>query len=415
VHTIRPNRNQAQPLDRGEELPAPTRPNRPRPGTTDSGFLYQKADRYFAQIPDEFAEIAVAELIDLGAQEVKPVYRGIYFTTDNAGLYRINYCTRLLTRVLAALKTFDCHSTKYLYATAITMPWSKIFSIKQTFAIAATVSNSAITHSQYAALCLKDAIVDTFREQCGERPSVDTDNPDIRFNLHVENNHATVSIDTSGGSLHRRGYRAAMVDAPMQETLAAAIIRLSGWQGEVPLYDPLCGSGTLLCEAFMHYCRIPSGYLRNKFGFEQLPDFDHAVWQKVKLAADQQIRALPPGLIIGSDRVRSAIGAARKNCSMLPGGNAIGLHQRELQSIASLENQVIVSNPPYGIRMGADEDLDAFYLSLGDFLKQRCRGSSAYLYFGDRARLKTIGLKATWKKPLKNGGLDGRLAKFVLF
>jgi putative N6-adenine-specific DNA methylase len=378
-------------------------------------FQYQKSGRYFGQLSDELTDAAAAELAELGATEIKPTYRGLYFAADKSVLYRTVYASRLLSHVLAPLKTFDCHSTKYLHATALAMPWSDLFSTEETFAITATVSNSAITHSRYAALCLKDAIADHFRGINGKRPDVDTDNPDIRFNLHVENNHASISLDAGGASLHRRGYRLASVEAPMQETLAAAIVRLSGWQGEVPLYDPMCGSGTLLCEACMHYCCIPAGFLRSRFGFEHLPDFDSIVWRSVKLEADRRIRPLPVGLIGGSDQDRGAVSAARKNRLRLPGGEAIQVDMRDFQSIPNLENKVIVCNPPYGIRMEKGRNLSGFYATFGDYLKQHCRESSAYIYFGEREYIKSIGLKTAWKKPLTNGGLDGRLVKIALY
>ena len=197
-------------------------------------------------------------------------------------MYRVNYMTRLATRVLAPLLTFDCHSDKYLYKTAYSIPWSELLSVKSTFAIDANVTASRIKHSQYAAQKLKDAIVDQFREESGVRPNVETRDPDIWLNLFIRNNKATISFDTSGGSLHRRGYRVASVEAPMQETVAAAIIRYTGWDGARQLYDPMCGSGTLLAEAAMHYCRIPAGYLRKKFGFMRLPDFNNSLWKKIK-------------------------------------------------------------------------------------------------------------------------------------
>ena len=212
-------------------------------------YNYQMSNRFFAQIADGMDELGVEELTGLGAQDVKPTFRGLYFSADNEALYRINYTARIISRVLAPLLTFDCHSTDYLYKTARTIPWTELFSLDNTFVISANVSNSIINHSQYAALILKDAIVDSFRDKYDDRPNVERINADICFNLHISKNKATIYLDTSGGSLHRRGYREEAVDAPMQETLAAAIIRLSGWNGLTPLYDPMCGSGTLLLEA----------------------------------------------------------------------------------------------------------------------------------------------------------------------
>ena len=183
-------------------------------------------------------------------------------------LYRINYQARFITRVLAPLMSFPCRDRDDLYRVGSAIDWAQIFSVDQTFGIFSNVSgNEQITHSNFASLCLKDAVADHFRGKCGRRPDVDRTDPDIWLNLHIEKTHGTISIDTSGGSLHRRGYRSETIAAPMQEILAAAMVALSGWQGEKPLYDPMCGSATLLCEAMMAYCRIPSGYLKKNFGF----------------------------------------------------------------------------------------------------------------------------------------------------
>jgi putative N6-adenine-specific DNA methylase len=378
-------------------------------------FTYQKSGRYFAQIAEGLEDLGRKELQELGARDIKPGYRGFYFSADKASLYRLSYCSRLLSRVLAPLILFDCHSAKYLYKTACKIDWASLIDLKDTFAVKANVSHSKITHSQYASLRLKDAIVDVFRSNTGERPNVDTKTPDVLFNLYIQNNKATIYLDTSGGSLHRRGYRLQSVAAPMQEIVAAAIIRLSGWDGSRPLVDPMCGSGTLLCEAMMHYCRIPAGFLRNKFGFEALPDFDAKIWTSVKQEADNRIRDLPLGLINGSDKSGEAVEAARTNSTNFLQGKNIALSVKPFQNIKSLKDYVIVCNPPYGIRMETDAEIKNFMKQLGDFLKQRCRGGEAYLYFGNRELIKSIGLKPAWKKVLISGGLDGRLVKYSLY
>ncbi len=381
----------------------------------DPPYNYQLSGRYFAQIADGMEELGTRELDALGGKDVKPGYRGLFFTAEASGLYRVNYCARTITRVLAPLVSFDCHSTKYLYKTAYALDWPALFSLEHTFAVSANVSNSQVRHSQYAALCLKDAIVDKFRDRLGARPNVERLTPDVHLNLNLARNHAVISLDTSGGSLHRRGYRQTALGAPMQETLAAAVIALSAWDGERPLYDPLCGSGTLLCEALMRYCRIPAGYLRERFGFEFLPDYDAELWQRVRREADGLMRALPEGLIRGSDQAPTAIAAARTNCRALPYGEHIRFRQSRFQDLGDIHDSTIVCNPPYGRRMGKDEDLTLLMKELGDFLKNHATGSSAYVYFGNRELMKSIGLRTAWKKPLRNGPLDGRLARFDLF
>ena len=347
----------------------------------------------------------------------KPVRRtgGIYFNASPKVLYTINLQARLINRVLAPLTSFNCHSDRYLYKKSAEIEWNDFLDPSQTFAVFATVANSAIRHSKFAALRLKDAVVDSFRAATGVRPSIDTRDPDVWINLHIHNNEATISLDTSGGSLHRRGYRKKNVQAPMAETLAAAIIHHTEWGGDRPLYDPLCGSGTLLCEAYMHASHMPAAQLRRKFGFQRLPDFDTAVWKHVKQEGREGVRTLPQRLISGSDIDREAVQATTQNCAALEAGNAISIQKRDVFQIDRIEGAVIVCNPPYGMRMGKKANLGDFYKRLGDFLKQRCQGSSAFIYCGERQYLKHIGLKPTWKKPLINGGLDGRLAKYELY
>lgn len=384
-------------------------------------FEYQEKRRFFAQVAGGMEDLGAEELSELNAGNVRAAYRGLYFEADNPTLYRINYTSRLITRVLAPLVSFKCSGTDQLYQKSKSVNWNELFSADHTFAVFANVANSRITHSRFAALRLKDAIADFFSERFNKRPGVDTENPDVWINLHIENDRAAISLDTSGGSLHRRGYRQKSVEAPMQETLAAAIIRLSQWDGSRPLYDPMCGSGTLLCEALMHHCQIPAGYLRKRFGFEFLPDFDPSLWQSVKAEAERGIRKISGAgsgksiPISGSDISYKAIGASSANLRRLPGGEQVGLKVLDFRSIPGLENALIVCNPPYGIRSGKREEMAGFYKAFGDFLKQRCRGAVAYIYFGDREWIPCLGLRPSWKKPLVNGALDGRLARFEMY
>ncbi len=380
-------------------------------------FQYQQHKQYFAQIASGFEEPAEAELKSLGATEIKAAYRGLHFEADPETLYRINYTSRLVVRVLAPLITFDCHSDNYLHQTALKLDWSQLMTPSNTFAINAVTSNTpSLTHSQYAALKVKDAICDYFRQKNGERPNVDTQAPDLGIHLFVRTNRATISVDVSGGSLHKRGYRTVSIEAPMQETLAATIIRLSGWDGERPLIDPMCGSGTLLCEAAMNYCRIPAGYLRKKWGFERLPDFDSKLWKKVKTEADAAMRPLADGLLFGSDLNRDAVRATRTNLNNLPGcKDRFQCSEKRFEDYPKIENSTIVVNPPYGVRLGDRESAEALMKEFGDFLKQRCTGCTAYVYAGDRQLLKKVGLKPEWKKELNNGGLEGILGKINLY
>jgi putative N6-adenine-specific DNA methylase len=378
-------------------------------------YNYQKSNRYFAQVADDIKDIASAELIELGADGIKDSYRGIYFNASPKVLYKINYFSRLINRVLAPLISFDCHSDNYLYQTAGKVDWSDFLNPDQTFAVFASVSNSKIKHSKFASLRLKDAIVDYFMENESRRPSIDTREPDVWFNLHIDKNEAVISLDTSGGSLHRRGYRQSSIEAPMIETLAAAIIKYSEWNGETPFYDPFCGSGTFLCEAYIHAANMPASLFRKNFGFQHLPDYDSKLWAKVKADTILDVKEVPENLISGSDISSKSVEIALKNCSNLDREKVIKVNQTNIFKMDGLKNKTIVCNPPYGVRLNKKEDLSPFYKTFGDFLKFQCKGSTAYVYFGDRKYLKNIGLRPTWKKILSNGGLDGRLAKFELY
>jgi putative N6-adenine-specific DNA methylase len=372
-------------------------------------FEYQKDNRFFAQVTGKMEELCEQELIELGAINTKIAYRGIYFEADTATVYKINYTSRLISRVLAPLVTFYCDNPNILLKTAEAISWEDLFPVNKTFAISASVSNSKITNSLYASLRLKDGIADYFRAKFGKRPDVDTGSPDIRFNLHIEKDRAVISLDTSGESLHKRGYRLLAGEAPMQETLAAAIVRLSKWDGERPLLDCMCGSGTIAAEALMHYCRIPAQILRSKFGFFNMPEFDPKVWEKMKEGYDKEIRPLPKGIIYGSDRSAEAIKVAQANLSRLPFYKSVDLSCKSFQQIAQFENGILITNPPYGIRLGKMTEVQELYKELGDFIKQKCTGTSAFIYTGEPTLRKHIGLKTTKRIPLANGKLEGVL------
>jgi putative N6-adenine-specific DNA methylase len=317
--------------------------------------------------------------------------------------------------VLVPLVEFECKDKDALYKGARTIRWEEFLTPKKTFSIAANVSESQITHSNFAGLRVKDAIADYFRDRTNRRPSVNTQAPWIMINVHVHKDRASISIDAGSGPLHKRGYREARVSAPMQETVAAGIIALSGWHGEAPLLDPMCGSGTLLCEALMHYSRIPAQIFREQFGFERLPDFNARKWEAVKAAADEAIRPLPRGLIRGSDIDEASVEATRTNLMGLHHGGKIDVDLSDFRQLKPVENSVIISNPPYGIRMGKDQNMKLFYNELGRFLKEQCKSCTAYIYFGDPSFIKHLPLAPSWKRDLEIGGLDGKLVKYQLY
>lgn len=372
-------------------------------------YEFEKNNMYFAQVTGGTEELCAQELTELGAKNTRTAYRGVYFESDLITLYRINYTSRLLTRVLAPLTTFHCHTPLMITRAAEKISWESFFSVNETFAITASVAKSSINNSLYAAQVLKDGIADYFRNKYKRRPDVNTENPTVRFNLFIEKDNAIISIDTSGESLHKRGYRLLAGEAPMQETLAAAIVKISGWKGEKPLWDPMCGSGTILCEALMHYCNIPAQYLRKNFGFFHMPGYNKAEWLKLKEQIDSLIQPLPDGLIFGTDKSQRVIKVAEENVSRLPFGDKIKLSGQPFQHVKSFENGVLITNPPYGIRLGNPEEVQALYKELGDYIKQNCHGTTAYIYTGDPSLRKYIGLKTSRRIPLVNGNLEGVL------
>ncbi|MBN2194512.1 MAG: hypothetical protein JW751_16970 [Polyangiaceae bacterium] len=376
---------------------------------------YVRHARYFAQVTGGLERDGAAELLSLGAARAEPVHRGVLFEADRRSLYQIVYGSRLLGRVLAPLLRFRCRSPEALYRWTREVPFEDFFDQDETFSVHADVSGRYLTHSQYAALRVKDAIVDRFRDRVGRRPTVERQRPTVGFHLHVAGDEVTLSLDASGGALHRRGYRQRSVEAPMQETLAAAVVRESGWDGDQPLYDPFCGSGTLLAEALMKHARVPAGYLRERFGFERLPDFDGETWRAVRTAADQAIRQVEPGLLAGSDIDPTAVAAARQNLDRLPSGARVLLKAADFRSLDGLAGQVVLANPPYGIRLGDAREIPEIYRDFGDFLKRRAPGASAFVYVGDPKLAGHIGLRPQTKRPLVNGALDGRLLRFEIF
>jgi putative N6-adenine-specific DNA methylase len=380
-----------------------------------SDYLYQTTGQYFGQLASGAESCGEAELKALGATKINKGYLGFYFCADQRTIYGIVYKTRIFSRILAPLIAFDCHSDKYLYKTAQQIDWSDFLTLTKTFAITSNVADSNIRNSQYAGQVLKDAIVDQFRTKTTERPNVDTRFPDLLLNLYIHENKARISVDLGGGSLHKRGYRTESVEAPMQETLAATILQLSGWNGERPLYDPFCGSGTILCEAFMKAGNIPAAYLRPKFGFLRLPDFDAAVWNQVKTKANSETVEVSEDLIKGSDISADAIKAVRTNRNELPELGSIKVRRSGFQSLEGFSNTTIITNPPYGIRLGNTEEVANLLKEFGDFLKQKCTGSSAFIYYGDKTLVKKLGLKPEWRHELRAGGLDGILCKYELY
>jgi putative N6-adenine-specific DNA methylase len=378
-------------------------------------YCYQEDPRYFAQVGGGIEEPAGVELRESGARDVETAVRGVYFRADPQTLYRIVYASPLVQRVIAPLLHFRCHTPDYLYRKVREIDWREFLRPGQTMAVFANASHSFLQDSRFVALRVKDAVCDQLREATGQRPDVDTDAPDLWLSAHLAHNMLTLGVDLAGGSLHKRGYRHKTVEAPMQETVAAVILALSGWDGKRPLHDPMCGSGTLLAEAWLRATGTPAACLRRHFGFMQLPDFDQAVWKQVQKDLDSRRCLPPPGTVSGGDSDSKAVAAARQNLDRLPGGDQVAVKRQDFRGIEGLQDTLIVCNPPHGIRMARGADLPAFYKELGDWLKFSCPGCDALIYFGRRELTKLIGLRPTWKRALRNGGLDGVLAKYTLY
>jgi len=360
------------------------------------------------------------ELKELGVSGARMGHLGVDADLTREEVYRVVYGSRIASRVLRPLADFDCPSDDALYENACELNWAAIIKPGQTFKVSASVADSTITHSQFAALRLKDAIVDVIRDERGDRPDVDKDEPDVRLNLFIHRDKAVISLYYSVGVMHKRGYRANAVEAPLKENLAAALLRLAHWdpfEKKEPLRDFFCGSGTILLEAAMLATRTPPGWFRAKQGFEALPDFDAATWDKVKAEFDAAIVPLAPGLIGGADIDAQAVLSARANFKRTPWAAAVSIGMADFRKLdGDYTGAVIVTNPPYGVRVGAGEVADPksvaaihkLYEDFGYFLKMRCPGSRVTMLFPDPAFEKDIWFKPVRGMFMDNGALSVR-------
>lgn len=369
----------------------------------------------FAAVPRGAEEIAAAELSALGIAGAKPGKGGVAFVANRAGLYKANLWLRTASRVLVQLAVFPCKAPDELYAGVFALDWTTLITPAMTLAVDCSLRDSALTHSGFVALKTKDAVVDRIREACGSRPNVDTASPDVRINVHLHKNVCTVSLDSSGDSLDRRGYRIERNDAPLRETLAAAVIALTGWDGSLPLADPMCGSGTIPAEAALLATRMPPG-LQRSFGFQRWLDFDDRLWGQLIREAENGIRKVPAGLITGYDQDSRALLLAGRNIAKAGLEGQVHFFHAALQDFQPEgERGVVIINPPYGMRMGADDDLRELYCQIGDVMKKRCRGWTGYVLTGNLELAKYIGLKASRRFVLFNGPIECRLLKYDLY
>lgn len=374
-------------------------------------FEYQKNNRYLATISNGLEAEGAKELTELGAEDITESYRVVHFCATPVALMRITVMNRLFSRVLAPLAKFRCYSDDDLYKYAYhNVEWDELMHPEETLSIFANVGNSNITNSHYTALNLKDAIADYFRDKYGRRPDVDRDDPDVEISVGVFKNEATISLDVGRGALHKRGYRVRGYDAPLKENLAAALLRISGWDGTKPLYDPFCGSGTILAEAGLLYCNMPPASLNNEWGFYRLPEFDEQQWECLKDEIRSAIRPLPKGLIFGSDFSSRAVSIAYENLEYLPFCDEISINQEDFRD-KSIENAVIVCNPPYGIRLDEVNNVKKLLKEFGDFLKHNCQGSTAWILVGDKDLVTSIGLRPSRKVIIYNGDIECRFVE----
>lgn len=369
----------------------------------------------FAAVPRGGEEVAAAELAALGIADPKVARGGVTFVTDQGGLYRANLWLRTASRILVKLAEFPCATPDELYTGIHGLAWHDLITPAMTLAVDCTVRDSALTHSGFVALKTKDAIVDRIREQCGSRPNVDTASPDVRINIHVAKNICTVSLDSSGDALDRRGYRLERTEAPLRETLAAAVIALTGWDGSLPLADPMCGSGTIPIEASLIAARMAPGRQRS-FGFQRWRDFDRRLWEGLLREAESNIRQLPLGLISGFDRDSRALTVARRNAATAGFGGQIHFFHTALEDFQPEGEQgVVIINPPYGKRLGEEEELKELYCRIGDIMKKRCRGWTGFVLTGNLELAKYIGLRASRRFVLFNGPIECRLLRYELY
>jgi putative N6-adenine-specific DNA methylase len=370
--------------------------------------------RYFATCARGVEPVLMGELRELGAQDVAAGRGGVQFAGDQALLYQANLWLRTAIRVLVPILEVRVESPEELYDAVRSVDWSRSLTPEHTLAVDCNVRDSRITHSHYAALKTKDAICDQFVERFGRRPSVDVETPMIGLNLHIHANDAVLSLDSSGESLHKRGYRPIQTRAPLNEALAAALILLSGWKPGMPFADPMCGSGTLLIEAAWLAQRRPPGLTRRRFGFQSWMDFDIELWTHIRDQARRGVRKELGAAIVGSDVHRDAIDLAVRNARAAGVGHLLRLDVQDLRDFQPPAGPpgTILCNPPYGERLGEEGDLRTLYKSIGLVLRERCGGWTAHVFAGNARLARLIDLPARSRVPLFNGAIPCQLLTY---
>ena len=373
-----------------------------------------------AVLPPGLEQAGAAELDELGAAAIRPLHRAVGFQADLATYYRLHLRARLPFRLLRQLGSFPCRSRDELYAgVQRAADWGAWLPPELSFRVDASGSLPGLNHSHYSALQVKNALVDWQRRQWGQRSSINLEDPDLHLHVHLGGGQAQLSVDGSGDSLHRRGYRPRMGLAPLKENLAAGLIRLTGWDGSVPLADPLCGSGSLLIEAACWALGRQPG-LQRRFALEGWPDFDGALWARELEAAaalerDSRADGQPLATIVGQDSDPDVIEQARGNAEAAGVGPWLDLRLGDCREFQPpVGTGVLVCNPPYGERIGERDQLEQLYADLGAMVKQRCSGWDFWLLSGNPELTGALRMKASRRIPVSNGGIDCRWLHYAI-
>ncbi len=370
--------------------------------------------RCFAPCPRGLEALLLQELTTLGAADLRQTEGGVGFSGALAVLYRANLESRIASRILLEVAHVPYRNEQDIYVAACAIPWPQWFPPSRTIKVKTSAQHCPLKSLDFVTLRIKDAVCDTFTRLKGARPSVNSSRPDIRIDAFLDATHLTLYLGTTGDSLFKRGFRQSTVDAPLRENLAAGIVQLTGWNGTTPLLDPLCGGGTIPLEAAMIARHIPPG-LGRRFAFELFSNFDQALWKTVQTKAREKQLSASPAPIYASDRDARAVQTAKDQFARAGVTGDIALTQTDLFDLTPpQEPGIIVMNPPYGVRLGTQADLDVFYPKLGAWLKTRCVGWRVYLFTGDLRAPKLIGLAPSKRTPLFNGAIECRLYEFII-
>ena len=358
-------------------------------------------------------EVLAKELTTLGANNIEIGRRMVAFTGDKEMLYKANFCLRTAVKVLKPILNFTANDADEIYEVVKNTDWTQYMDVTNTFLVDAVVFSENFRHSKFAAYRVKDGIADFFREKTGERPNVSITNPDIRINIHIAENDVTISLDSSGESLHQRGYRTGSVPAPLNEVLAAGIIMLTGWDGECDLIDPMCGSGTILIEAALIAMNIYPGVFRKEFAFEKWKDFDEELFDRI-YNDDSQERDFDYK-IYGYDINRQAVAIATENVRSAGVNKVVEVMQRDFYEFEEpRQKSIMITNPPYGERITTD-DILGLYSTIGERLKHAFVGNDAWIFSYKEECFAKIGMRPSTRYTLPNGGLECELRKYQIF